>query len=233
MGTDQRAEVWAKTSGYCWYCGRLMNPWSNFTIDHMDPRIQGGGDNLSNLVPCCKICNSRKGGKTVIEYKEYLANKDEHTFWFEHDETLLKAYDNTIEPIDEEAEMDDAMPMHDLSSIVYFCIRLGGLLCNTGVTATLIYLLEEGLDNCQENPEEDGYVIEWPLDIHNMAFMTGQAVHLILSHVFFMQEQNIIEITGKNPPERSIYTLHTKRIQQVVADHRKAQKALEQLKRGE
>ena len=82
MGTDQRAEVWAKTSGYCWYCGRLMNPWSNFTIDHMDPRIQGGGDNLSNLVPCCKICNSRKGGKTVIEYKEYLANKDEHTFWF-------------------------------------------------------------------------------------------------------------------------------------------------------
>lgn len=206
-----------------------MNPWSDFTVDHMDPQIQGGGDELPNLVPCCKTCNSRKGGKTVIEYKEYLASKNEHVFWFEHDETLMEAYDDYVAPIDEEAEIPDQMPMQELKTIVYFCMRLGGLLCNTGLTSTLIYLLEDGMDNYQEDPEEEGYFIQWGLDLGGLARITGQAVDHILSHIFFLQSRDIIAITDNNPKKCPIYTLHTDRIQQVVndiyADRRKTRDA--------
>ena len=84
MSLDQRAQVWAKTHGRCWYCGKQCNPWYDFTIDHMDPRKQGGDNELPNLVPCCKACNSRKNAKTVNEFREYLQGKGQHTFWFEH-----------------------------------------------------------------------------------------------------------------------------------------------------
>ena len=80
---ERRAQVWAKTNGYCWYCGKLMNPWEDFTEEHMDPRANGGGDELTNLVPACKRCNSRKHDKNVEEYRAYLAGKGKLRFWGE------------------------------------------------------------------------------------------------------------------------------------------------------
>lgn len=49
--------------GYkCRYCGAdcTIDP----TIDHVRPRVQGGGDGLANLVVCCRPCNLRKSGRT-------------------------------------------------------------------------------------------------------------------------------------------------------------------------
>ncbi|HJW09501.1 MAG TPA: HNH endonuclease [Holophagaceae bacterium] len=34
------------------------------TVDHVVPRCQGGKTTWTNLVACCLICNSRKGGRT-------------------------------------------------------------------------------------------------------------------------------------------------------------------------
>ena len=48
----------------CFYCGKHLND-ENFTIDHIIPVKQGGGDDLSNLVQCCKDCNTLKGKLTV------------------------------------------------------------------------------------------------------------------------------------------------------------------------
>lgn len=78
-----RAQVWAKTHGVCWYCGTSMNPFTDFTEEHQDPKKQGGGDELENLVPACTRCNSRKWARTVEEYREYLAGKGELRFWGE------------------------------------------------------------------------------------------------------------------------------------------------------
>lgn len=44
----------------CRYCGGG----EYLAVDHVVPRCQGGGDELSNLVVACKSCNSRKGGRT-------------------------------------------------------------------------------------------------------------------------------------------------------------------------
>lgn len=37
------------------------------TVDHVIPRCQGGRTTWGNLVACCKICNTKKGGRTPEE----------------------------------------------------------------------------------------------------------------------------------------------------------------------
>lgn len=63
MRPATRAAVWAKTDGRCVYCGIQTNPFSTFSIDHVVPVSKGGTDDLANLVPCCRSCNSRKGAR--------------------------------------------------------------------------------------------------------------------------------------------------------------------------
>jgi hypothetical protein len=89
---EHRAEVWAKTNGHCWYCGKLMNPFDDFTIDHMDSQKNGGTDELPNLIPACHACNSRKHKKGVEEFRAYLLKKGEVKFWGEH---LIKSISTT------------------------------------------------------------------------------------------------------------------------------------------
>ena len=51
--------------GLCSYC---LQPMIRFTQDHMIPLTRGGSHTLSNVVPCCQSCNSRKGTKTLLEF---------------------------------------------------------------------------------------------------------------------------------------------------------------------
>lgn len=78
-----RGAVWAKTNGRCWYCGWRMNPFVNFTVDHVQPRAAGGKDNLANLVPCCRDCNSAKGTRSLLEFRRTRVGGDDAVFWFE------------------------------------------------------------------------------------------------------------------------------------------------------
>lgn len=47
----------------CVYCQLLAN-----TVDHIIPQYHGGTDELLNLVPCCKHCNSSKGKKDLFDW---------------------------------------------------------------------------------------------------------------------------------------------------------------------
>lgn len=77
-------KVWAKTDGRCWYCGIALiakhivpPPDHQFTVDHLVPRVPceprtqrnslNGG--LDNCVPACRLCNNRKGGLTLEEFR--------------------------------------------------------------------------------------------------------------------------------------------------------------------
>lgn len=66
---DVRAAVWDKTGGECWYCHKTMHPVLDFTTDHVIPVSKGGTNDIDNLVPCCRTCNSVKGAKAVSEFK--------------------------------------------------------------------------------------------------------------------------------------------------------------------
>lgn len=48
----------------CHYCGRPAD-----TVDHLVEKDAGGGDEMDNLVPACKRCNSRKGQQYVTAKK--------------------------------------------------------------------------------------------------------------------------------------------------------------------
>ena len=61
----KQRELVFRTMGHdCYICGEYAT-----AIDHVISRKRGGGDNLENLAPICKPCNSRKGSK---EYSVFL-----------------------------------------------------------------------------------------------------------------------------------------------------------------
>jgi 5-methylcytosine-specific restriction endonuclease McrA len=59
-----RAVLDAPVLGVCSYCGAPAT-----THDHVIPKSRGGSDEPENIVPCCRFCNSRKGRRTVEEWK--------------------------------------------------------------------------------------------------------------------------------------------------------------------
>ena len=58
---DDKVINWAGKK--CYYCQSPAHG-----IDHIVPRVKGGTDDESNLVPCCMICNSEKCGRSFWEW---------------------------------------------------------------------------------------------------------------------------------------------------------------------
>lgn len=54
----------------CFYCGD-----EGGTVDHLVPVSLSGRHVLSNVVPCCRTCNSLKGTKTLEAFYEENALK--------------------------------------------------------------------------------------------------------------------------------------------------------------
>ena len=92
----KRFSAWKKTEGRCWYCGVELfegDPETEknnskkhtqkgreqykrqFSVDHVVPKTDGGGDELDNLVPCCRVCNQRKNNRPLQVFRRILAWK--------------------------------------------------------------------------------------------------------------------------------------------------------------
>ena len=57
-----RRNLHARDGGICVYCSQKVSL-SNFTIDHVIPRSQGGKTAWENVVTACMGCNNRKGNR--------------------------------------------------------------------------------------------------------------------------------------------------------------------------
>ncbi len=58
-----RQNVWIRDEGRCQYCEEKVNI-KTFTLDHVNPKSQGGRTTWDNVVTCCYACNQKKGDKT-------------------------------------------------------------------------------------------------------------------------------------------------------------------------
>ena len=70
-GTYTEAEWQALVEQYdsrCLCCGAV----GDLTRDHVVPLVKGGSNDIGNIQPLCRPCNSRKGTKTV-DYRPTLA----------------------------------------------------------------------------------------------------------------------------------------------------------------
>lgn len=68
FSNSEKAAVWNKTRGCCSYCNQKLNPFTEFTVDHVVPVSRGGTHELGNLVPCCRSCNSSKSAQDVDSF---------------------------------------------------------------------------------------------------------------------------------------------------------------------
>lgn len=69
-----RRNLFARDRNQCQYCGHSF-PTSELSIDHVNPRSQGGGDSWTNLVCSCVRCNAKKGGRTPSQARMQLIRK--------------------------------------------------------------------------------------------------------------------------------------------------------------
>ena len=68
-----RSVILEKTGGLCWLCGKPINEWNEFSIDHKIPRSKGGCDLLFNKFPAHKYCNGLKGDKIINNSDEFMS----------------------------------------------------------------------------------------------------------------------------------------------------------------
>ena len=78
--------VFNKTGGRCAYCGKVLS--DDATIDHIIPRSKGGGNNLDNLLPSCRSCNTSKGVKSLEEFRFWRTFKVNNTPTFTTEQLL-------------------------------------------------------------------------------------------------------------------------------------------------
>lgn len=70
---DTRSVVLRKTNGVCTYCAVKLETTvsrqpTSFEVDHVLPVALGGTDDIANLVPACRSCNSKKIAKTALRF---------------------------------------------------------------------------------------------------------------------------------------------------------------------
>lgn len=69
-----RKNVLIRDSYYCQYCGKEYSS-SELTLDHIIPKVQGGLNEWTNVVACCRNCNVHKGGRTPRQASMSLVRK--------------------------------------------------------------------------------------------------------------------------------------------------------------
>lgn len=80
ISQEVRSAVWQKTDGICWYCGKPLDPFLDFHVDHVIPYSRGGSNDFENLVPACSSCNITKHAYSLETFRERSRGGE---FWFE------------------------------------------------------------------------------------------------------------------------------------------------------
>ena len=71
-----REAIYHKYNGHCAYCGRAI-AYKDMQVDHLRPRRaynaeDEGTDDMSNLMPSCRMCNHYKRANTLETFRQYI-----------------------------------------------------------------------------------------------------------------------------------------------------------------
>lgn len=67
ISSKVRKFVISRDGKQCTYCEKEVNNF-DLCLDHIVPRVNGGGDEEDNLVVSCRSCNSSKGDKDLVDF---------------------------------------------------------------------------------------------------------------------------------------------------------------------
>ena len=88
MTDGKRYSIYARYGGHCAYCGQHMKQ-KNMTVDHLVPQSGGGGNNIENLMPCCRECSMKKAADNLETFRLRF-------FWDTLRPSELATYDNMV-----------------------------------------------------------------------------------------------------------------------------------------
>ena len=66
-----RDECFHKFGGYCAYCGTILKK-KGWHADHVIPWAKGGPDDIMNLFPACKDCNTLKSDSHIETFRKTI-----------------------------------------------------------------------------------------------------------------------------------------------------------------
>lgn len=70
-----RQKVYEKYGGRCAYCGREID-YKDMQVDHFIAKrgwSENGSDDISNLMPACRMCNHYKRANSLEVFRTYIA----------------------------------------------------------------------------------------------------------------------------------------------------------------
>lgn len=70
-----RLAIFVRDEGACVYCGAAYQAGAKLTVDHVVSRKRGGGDEVTNLVTACVVCNHDKAHFSLRAYLVELADR--------------------------------------------------------------------------------------------------------------------------------------------------------------
>ncbi len=75
ISKGKREAVYKKYGGHCAYCGREI-AYRDMQVDHLLAKRgwdEPGSDDISNLMPACRMCNHYKRANTLETFRRYIA----------------------------------------------------------------------------------------------------------------------------------------------------------------
>ena len=75
---EKRLAIYLRDGLSCAYCGASVEDGAQLTLDHLRPDSKGGSNSETNLVTCCKRCNSSRGARPVRSFSRAVAEYLDH-----------------------------------------------------------------------------------------------------------------------------------------------------------
>jgi CRISPR/Cas system Type II protein with McrA/HNH and RuvC-like nuclease domain len=135
-----RFEVFKRDGFKCQYCGQTP-PAVTLEVDHINPKAEGGEDDINNLITACFDCNRGKGARTLDQAPptltvniELIAEKEEQ----------VKAY-NRLLATQRKRERKTAERVNDVYKSAFPEWELSDKFINTSLSVFIKSISEEKL----------------------------------------------------------------------------------------